>query len=480
MSNSRFSRRDFLRMTAIGTAGVVLAGCAKATEVVPATSEVKPTAKAAAAKDSKITMMWRTNPDEEKMLAEWIPAFKAKTGIELVNTVVPWEEFEPKLMTLYASDIAPDVIGTGGTNPYVERWVRGMVLELDNYIMQEPASFTQDLYPVALNAYKKQGKTIAMTFTLCPAGTWINATRFDEAGVEYPSIDWFDEKAWTYEDFVAAAKKMTIDNEGDGKTDKFGGNWGHSGVWYNTRMWGQDLVAKEDYESGILHKIMASENSAVKEAMIASAQARADLVWKDKVSPDPETSQSLQQMGSLLKTGAIAMSMEGGWALWGDLPKEYKFRGAINFKGGVNGSGTRCNNTWAEPLQISSKTKNPDAAWAFVRWVSGDPEAIKVHGSHRNTIPASKGSFQGFVNSQKDRLAMSVDEISKFFAGCIEQANTTVPDHILVGWAKCRDVFNSNMEPVWLGEQKAAEAVEKVLPLAQAAIEANLKELDIQ
>ncbi|MBE0697644.1 MAG: extracellular solute-binding protein, partial [Anaerolineaceae bacterium] len=159
---------------------------------------------------------------------------------------------------------------------------------------------------------------------------------------------------------------------------------------------------------------------------------------------------------------------------------DFKFRGAINFKGGVNGSGTRCNNTWAEPLQISSKTKNPDEAWEFVRWVSADPEAINVHGRHRNTIPASKGSFQGFVNSQKDRLAMSVDEISKFFAGCIEQANSTVPDHILVGWAKCRDVFNSNMEPVWLGEQTAAEAVEKVLPLAQAAIDSNLKELNLQ
>lgn len=214
--------------------------------------------------------------------------------------------------------------------------------------------------------------------------------------------------------------------------------------------------------------------------MIASAQARADLVWKDKVSPDPETSQSLSQMGSLLKTGAIAMTMEGGWAVWGDLPKEFKFRGAVNFKGGVNGSGTRCNNTWAEPLQICSKTKNPDAAWKFVRWVAADPISIEVHGKHRNTIPAAKSSFDTFINGVKDRLAMTVDEQKKFYMGCIEQANSTVPDHILVGWAKVRDVFNSNMEPVWLKEKSAAEAVETLLPLAQAAIDANLKELNIQ
>ncbi len=29
-----------------------------------------------------------------------------------------------------------------------------------------------------------------MTFGVLAAGTWINATRFDEAGVEYPSHDW--------------------------------------------------------------------------------------------------------------------------------------------------------------------------------------------------------------------------------------------------------------------------------------------------
>ncbi len=157
MSKTRLSRRDFLRLTAVGTAGVVLAGCAKATEVAPAAEE-KPVEEAAKPAEAvKLSIMWRTNPDEEKMLTEMIPVFKEKSGIDLETIVVPWDEYEPKLMTMYASDIAPDIYGTGGTNPYIERWVRGMVLELDNYVLGEPASFTEDLFPVALNAYKKKG-----------------------------------------------------------------------------------------------------------------------------------------------------------------------------------------------------------------------------------------------------------------------------------------------------------------------------------
>jgi multiple sugar transport system substrate-binding protein len=413
------------------------------------------------------------NPDEEKMLTGLIPLLKSKTGIDMESNVVPWDEFETKLMTMYASGIAPDIYGTGGTNPYIERWVRGMVLELDNFIAQEPASFISDLHPVALNAYKKKGKTVAMTFAICAAGTWINATRFDEASVAYPPFD------WTTTDMVATAKQLTLSSKNDGKIDRFGLSWDHSGPWYNTRLWGQDLVSKEDYDSGVLRTITAIKDPAVKEALIASLQARADTVLVDKVSPSPETAASLNQIGPMLKTGSIAMQLAGGWAVWGDMPADFKFRAAINPKGGANGSGTRCNNIWAEPLEINSQTKQPDAAWKFVRFMVSDADATDVMLKHRNLIPAGKSSFDKFVAAQGTRLAMTVAEQSTFYKGALEQANTTVPDHILVGWAKVRDVFGSNLDPLWLGEKKASEVVETMLPLAQAAIDANLKELKL-
>lgn len=485
MSKTKLSRRDFLRLSAVGTAGAVLAGCAKATEAPapqqePAKAEpTKAPAAAAAGETKKVNIMWRVNPDEEKMLNELIPLTKEKLGFDLVTSVVPWDEFEPKLMTMYASGMAPDIYGTGGTNPYIERWVRGMVLELDNYILQEPASSTADLWPVALNAYKKKGKTVAMTFGVLAAGVWINATRFDEANVPYPSIDWTDPKAFTVEDMVAMAKKMTVDSNGDGKIDKYGLNWGHAGPWYNTRLWGKDLVSKEDYESGILHSLTASKDSAVKDAMVASMQRRADTVWVDKVGPNPDTANSLNQIGPMLKTGAIAMELTGGWDVWGDLPKEMKFRAAINPIGGENGSGTRCKNIWAEPLEINSKSKNPDEAWKFVRMMTVDKDAIKINLAHRNLTPAAKSSFDAFIQAQANHLAMSVEDQTKFYKGAIEQANTTVPDHILVGWAKVRDVLNSEFQPVGLGEKKAAEVVDGILQKVQAAIDANLKELNL-
>jgi hypothetical protein len=68
MSKTNFSRRDFLRMTAFGAAGVVLAGCApKATAVAPTVAAAPvddiPTPPPSAA---KLQIMWRTIPTKKK------------------------------------------------------------------------------------------------------------------------------------------------------------------------------------------------------------------------------------------------------------------------------------------------------------------------------------------------------------------------------------------------------------------------------
>jgi len=478
MNKTKMNRRDFLRLGMLTSAGAILASCAPKTET-PAAEVPKveaPTATAqTAAQPVKIQIMWRTNPDENKMLDELIKVFQGKhPDITVESIYVPWDEYEPKLMTMYTSGIAPDVYGTGGTNPYIERWVRGMVLELDEFVNAESSNFTQDIFPVGLNAYRKKGKLAALAFCICPSGVWVNATRFDEASVPYPPIDWTDPKGWSWEEVIATAKKLTNADE-----KKYGFNPSHAGPWYYTRMWGKDLVSKEDYESGILHKIMASSDTAVYDALVAGLQARADTMWKDKVAPSPDTANSLGQIGPMLKTGAIAMEFTGGWAVWGDLPKEMKFRAAINPKGGVGGSGTTCKNIWADPLEICSKTKAPDQSWKLVRFIAMEPDAIAVEGKYRNVLPVSKSVLESFITAQKDRLAMPIEDQIKFYKGAIEQAETTVPDHILVGWAKVRDVFNSATESLWLNEKTAKEVVDDMLPKAQAAIDANLKELNL-
>ena len=475
----KLSRRQFLQLSAVAAAGSLWAACApKATEEPKEKPEEKPTEKPAEPEEIKLSIMWRTNPTENPMVDDLIAKWGEKQpNIVVESIVVPWDEYEPKLMTMYAGDIAPDIYGTGGTNPYIERYFRGMVVELDPYVEAEGADFLEDLYPVGVKSYTKNGKLVAMTFAVLNAGVFMNATRFDEAGVDYPPVSWEDD-TWTWEAMIETAKKLTLDTDGDGKTDRYGVNTGHWSPWTYTRLWGQDLVSDEDYASGICHK-WQTDKPEVYDALVEGLQARADAIHKHNVTPSPETAQSLGQMGPMLKTGAVAMDFTGGWAIWGDLPEEFGFRAAANPIGGVNGSGTRVKNTWAEPLQICSKTAHPDEAWQWVKFMTVDKDAIAIEIKYRSMIPAARSAFEAYVAEYGPRLAMNEEEQRTFYREAIEQAETTVPCHILVGWAAARDIFAGEMEPIWLGEKSAKEAVNEMIPKVNQRLEENLKELNL-
>jgi len=472
------SRRQFLLVSAGLGSLAVLNACAPKAEptAVPEAPKEEPTA--APAEAVKLQMMWRTNPDEQAMTDDLLDLLKEKRpDIELEVAVSPWDEFEPKLMANYAGGIAPDVIGTGGTNPYVERYYRKMVLELDPYAEKSP-EMINGLWPVGLDSYTINGKLIAMTFTLCNAGVFINATRYEEAGVDLPPASW-DDASWTWDALIANAKELTLDSDGDGKIDRYGFNAGHSSAWTYTRLWGGDIVSDEDYGAGIMRKL-ATDVQANYDALVGGLQARADVVYKHEVGPDPATSSALNQMGSMLKTGAIAMDFTGGWAIWGELPEDFKFAAAPNPIGGANGSGTRVNNCWAEPLQICSQTKNPDASWDFVEFYTFDEDAVLTQMNYRTTIPARMDMMDRFVDSMVPKLAaMSPEDVKTYFEGAISVAETTVPCHILSGWAAGRDAMHASLDPVWTGDKQAAEVIDQMIDAMNAKYDENAKALGL-
>jgi len=480
------SRRQFLLVSAGLGSLAVLNACAPKAEptAVPAPKEEatkapeKKEEPTAAPKEAiNVEFMWRTNPNENPMNEDIITAFQEEQdGITVEQIVSPWDEFEPKLMSMYAGGIAPDVLGTGGTNPYVERHIRGMVLVLDPYADTEP-DLINDLYEVGTNSYTIGGELIGLPFSVLNAGVFINATRFEEAGVELPPVSWTDD-SWTWDAMIEKAKALTLDSDGDGKIDRYGLDAGHSSAWTYTRLWGQDVISEEDYQAGIVHQ-WQTDKQEVYDAMVNGLQARADVVYKHEVGPDPATASALNQMGSMLKTGAIAMSFTGGWAIWGDLPEEFEFRCAPNPIGGENGSGTRVKNTWCGPLQIVATTDIPDESWEWAKFYCGSPKAHAIMIDYRPTIPAAKSAFEPFLKAFENKVAMSAEDQRTYFEGFVDQMETTVPCHILSGWAAGRDAMRASLDPVWSGDKTVAEIADKMIEDVNAKYAENIKALGI-
>ncbi|MBE2232163.1 MAG: sugar ABC transporter substrate-binding protein, partial [Anaerolinea sp.] len=73
-----------------------------------------------------------------------------------------------------------------------------------------------DFYQPAIDAFRYNGELWCLAQNVSSLVMYYNKALFDAAGVAYPSAD------WTWDDFVAAARALTVDQDGDGVTDQFG------------------------------------------------------------------------------------------------------------------------------------------------------------------------------------------------------------------------------------------------------------------
>lgn len=83
--------------------------------------------------------------------------------------------------------------------------------------LQKPlASSFAKQYPRIRNAFRHKESIIAAPVTFSPVYLAYNPGLFENCGIEVPK------PGWTKEDFILAARKLTVDTDGDGITDQYG------------------------------------------------------------------------------------------------------------------------------------------------------------------------------------------------------------------------------------------------------------------
>ena len=87
----------------------------------------------------------------------------------------------------------------------------------------------QEEKPLDYLAFKNEGKTVGYSTANEVLALWYNKAMFDAAGLPYPPATLED--AWTWDEFVAVAKQLTI----DAKRQTSGRRWfqqgQHRSVW---------------------------------------------------------------------------------------------------------------------------------------------------------------------------------------------------------------------------------------------------------
>ena len=357
---------------------------------------------------------WSSTPTEDALLTDSIKAFQAANpGVN-----VKWEPIAQDYETVLKTNLAA---GTEADVFYADIfWVdsvmkTGKLLALDDYMSKSGVS-KNDFVPTLINAFTYQNKTYGIPKDFNTLGLVYNKDLFKAANVPEPTND------WTWDDLKNAAKKLTSGSV-------VGLSLPADAARFMPFLWaaGGDL-ANINNDKG---------------------QAAVDFYTgfeaKDNVSKLP-SELGMGWAGEAFEKGKAAMVFEGGW-LPADLNNNFK---SVNY--GVvqmpKGSAGKSNLIFTVSYSISAKTKNPNAAWALVNYLTGKDNQSKV--LKAGFALPTRQALASEITNQNSKAIFDGAPYGKPFN--YASANT----------GKVNDEINKALESIMLKKSSTKDALDKL------------------
>lgn len=167
------------------------------------------------ARPDAVTLRWVINSSERdrSFYAVLQKAFEAKHPHIHIQFIKQNEG--NKVETMIAGGDAPDIISIGADklHYYLEA---GVFRDLTPMMSRADRDDLRSFFPVCLEPFMENGRVYALPWSYVPFILFYNKNLFDREGLPYPNDD------WTWNDYRAAAKRLTRDVDGDGLMDEFG------------------------------------------------------------------------------------------------------------------------------------------------------------------------------------------------------------------------------------------------------------------
>ena len=264
------------------------------------------------------------------------------------------DQYGTKILTQIASGEAPDIfqIGDGDVRMFMEK---GALLDLTAFIEGENGIDLNDYYTSVLDVGKVDGKYYTMPKDYSNLAVYYNKKLFDEAGVPYP------QNGWTWEDFRETAVKLTK-KDGDRITQ-----WGANlpGTWQRAI-----LPLIHSYGGSVISPDGESfEGYLNSDGTVKALEFYRDMYFKDKLAPSTVDAEAYQGV-DLFQAGITAMTITGRWPVMNYKADPNLDFGVVQMPVGPEGP---ANTLCYAGFGIYSKTKHPEAAWDYLKYLTGEP-----------------------------------------------------------------------------------------------------------
>ncbi|MCC7284285.1 MAG: ABC transporter substrate-binding protein [Acetobacteraceae bacterium] len=345
---------------------------------------------------------WKGTEVGEKFMAELKAAFEADNpGIELVMIDAPFTGFHDRALVLHQAKRGPDVL-LAQVDWVAEFADLGVIEPLDQRIAGEPAAFFANI-PTTFHQ-KWRGKQYYLPIESGAVALFYNTKLFEAAGLSGPPKTW--------DEFAEYSRKLTNPEKRQ---------------FAITGTLQSEPPTNMTYE---IYPLLLQDGATIidadaKKAVFNSPDGVRAIEWyadrinKDKISVPGVLSNGEKEKRANFASGSVAMMFEGPWgiAIQKQLNPALTYDIATLPKGRTTGTMVRGSlNT------MSTQAQDKDAAWAFMRWMSG-PKGIELWAKGTGAFPArtdvssqewfkERRLFQAFVaqmalpNAQSPFLAM--------------------------------------------------------------------------
>ena len=170
------------------------------------------------AQDSTVTFAFWGDPAEQAAYERVVTEFEAANpGIDIKTDYTPGQsDYLKKIATSFAGGNAPDLFLIN-YRTFGQYAATDALQPIDPYLQASTTIKADDYYDVALDAFRFDGiEQTCMPQNISSLVVYYNEDLFKANGVALPTND------WTFADFEAAAKALTLDTDGDGAIDIFG------------------------------------------------------------------------------------------------------------------------------------------------------------------------------------------------------------------------------------------------------------------
>jgi multiple sugar transport system substrate-binding protein len=390
-----------------------------------------------------VTFMISGDTAEKAAYEQLVAAFEREhpgTDVQIIH--IPGQsDYRQRLALDFAGGTPADVVLINYRR-YAAFAAKGVLEPLEPYLDRSRLMREADFYPQSIAPFRWQGTLTCIPQNLSSLAVYYNKNLFDAAGLPPPAA------GWTWDDFLAAAKTLTRDTNGDGTPDQYGLGTEVSltrlapFIWQN----GGDITDDPQQPTRL-----TLDSPAALEAL----RWFVDLQVRHKVAPDAEQ-ESAENSESRFLGGRTAMFLNSrrgvptyreitsfDWDV-APLPQGHQRAGVLH----------------GDAYCMPKVSRNKDAAWAFIEFANSSAGQTIIASTGR-TVP----SLQSVAESPAflDPSARPVN--SRVFLDGIADIRA-LP--VMATWPDIEDLVGEELERAFYGqaspEEVAQTAVRRAAP----------------